>query len=296
MSCNIGSCNHGLQALCIPPVEFSPPTIQCPTLNTSEQQNPLCDLLPEITDIADFLVNLPFLILYTVSLPARFLYCLAYQFLLNGNTIVDFFLYYIINPTIDILTAPFLYFALGFNNGLNDTFAFPNQLYGFLNACLVSFLSTLYSIIGDVTYTVGFAIGFILSLIIKFFNLLIDIPCYLAFLQICIGVSICVGFTVAGVTVGLSGCYTACFYPFGFLQGLICTFLNCACSLGSCPTISLILPISLGCNAPNCTGSSSQPNCTAQHYGLTNSEISVPPISISSEFSEYYSSESETSD
>jgi len=296
MSCSIGSCNHGIQALCIPPVEFTPNVIQCPSLSPPQNQNPLCDLLPEITSITDFLTNLPFLLLFVVSLPARFLYCLAYQFLINAESIVDFFLYYIVNPAIDFLTAPFIYFVLGFNNGLNDNFSFPNQLYGFLDACFVSFLSTLYSIIGDITYTVGFAIGFILSLFIKFFNLLIDIPCYLAFLQICLGISICVGFSVAGVTIALSGCYQTCFYPFGFLQALICTFLNCACSLGNCPTISLILPIGLGCSPPSCSSSNSQPTCTAQHYGLTNSEITIPPITISSEFSEYYHSETSESE
>jgi len=300
MSCNIGYCNHGLQPLCIPPVEFTPSVIQCPAPSPPEYQNPLCDLLPEITDIADFFTNLPFLMLFVVSLPTRFLYCLAYQFLYNADSIIDFIIYYIIYPSIDFLTAPFLYFILGFNNGLNDTFSLPNQLYGFLDACFFKIgnfsLASIYSTIGKIAYTVGFAIGFVLSLFIKLFNLLIDLPCYLAFLQICIGVSACVGFCILGHCIDLSGCATACFYPFGFLQSLICTFLNCACALGTCPTVSLIIPISLGCPAPSCVGSGSQPNCTAQHYG-TNITITLPSESvITTTFSEYQYSESEVSE
>jgi len=300
MSCTIGSCNHGIQPLCIPPVEFTPPTIKQTCLQSSEVSNPLCDLLPEIDSITDLLVNLPFLMLFVVSLPARFLYCLAYQFIANTENIILFFINYIINPSIDFLTAPILYFALGFNNGLNESFNLPSQLYGFLDACFFKIgnfsLSSIYQAIGDASYIVGYAIGFLLSLFIKFFNLLIDLPCYIAFLQICIGVSACVGFCILGHCIELSGCASACFYPFGFLQGLVCTFINCACALGNCPTVSLIIPISLGCPAPSCTGSGSQPSCVTQHYG-SNVSITLPSETvITTSFSEYQYSESESSE
>ena len=264
--------------------------------------------------------------LFVVSLPARFLYCMAYEFLANADEFLDIIIYYIIYPFIDFVTMPFLYFVLGFNNGLVDNFSLPSQPYGFLNACFISQIpEDLYITLGDAFYIVGFAIGFISALFVKFLNLLIDIPCYLAYLTLCFGFGVCVGITIPVInyTIDFSTCISACFQPFGFLQGLICTFLNCGCALGTCPTIAFNIGIPIGnCNpdqscyqsnlTPQCiqynlnpiqnegtvytspvvnsnnyTGQSSSSSNTNKQSGTTPPSETMPP----SESSEYYTSE-----
>jgi len=298
MSCNINEANTGLSPICIPANQFQPNVIQCPQLETSEVQSPLCDLLPTITSLPDFLVNLPFLMLFIVSLPARFLYCMAYQFLINADNVLDFLIYYILYPTIDFITLPFLYFVIGFNNGLVNNFNLPSQPYGFVNACFFSqIVEKLYEYLGDLFYVIGFVLGFFSSIFYKLYNLIIDVICYLAYLSFCISVGICINLPV-NVNVNVGGksgsgsgtasggnCAGICIQPFGFLQNFIKGFINCACALGECPQIGLNLQIPIGnCSASSCGGSEVSPSCI--QYNLnpvqqTNQTFTTPSLQTS---------------
>ena len=255
MSCNINEYNTGLQPVCLPIPEFQPNEIECPQINTERIENPLCDLLPTITSLADFLINLPFLMLFIVSLPARFLYCMAYQYLINADNVYQFLIYYILYPFIDFITLPFLYFVIGFNNGVLQQFNLPSQTYGFLDACFFSnIIQEVYNILGDVFYVIGYGIGFFSSLLIKFVNLLIDTICYILFLTLCINIGFCISFTIPVInytTPPISTCTGKCIQPFGFLQSFVKGILNCACALGNCPTVALNLTLDLGCT-PSC--------------------------------------------
>ena len=262
--CNL--CNKGLSPICTPSTEFQPNVIQCPKLSLSEVESPLCDLFPTVSSITDFLINLPILLLFVVSLPVRFLYCMAYQFLINADDFIDFFIYYLIYTGIDFITLPFIYFVLGFNSGLKGSFNLPSQLYGFLNACFVAtILETVYKILGDVFYAIGFAIGFLSSVFYKLYNFIIDIVCYITYLTLSIGVAICINL---GIT-QISTCQKLSFQPFGFLQGFVCNFFNCKCALGNCPSLSLILPLELGCTVSDCGGENVFPMCMQYNLGIT---------------------------
>jgi len=288
MSCNVNSCNKGLQPICLETAQFQPNVITCPQISTKAVESPLCDLLPTITSLPDFLINLPFLMLFVVSLPARFLYCMAYEFLVNADSVLDFIIYYLIYPGIDFATLPFIYFVLGFNNGLLGQFSLPSQPYGFLNGCLVSIEKDIYTILGDLFYIIGFANGFFSLLFIKFINLLIDVVCSLAFLTICFGVGACITFCIGSLCLPspLQGCVSTCIQPFFFLQPLVCSFLNCSCALGTCPEINLYLTLDLGCSPSGCQQSGIiAPQCPqynlnpVQQSGSTYTHPSVQPLS-----------------
>jgi len=256
MSCNVSSCNRGLQPICLLTAQFQPNVITCPQITTQAIESPLCDLLPTITSIADFFVNLPFLMLFVVSLPARFLYCMAYEFLVNADNVLDFLIYYIIYPGIDFITLPFIYFVLGFNNGVLDQFSLPTQPYGFLNGCFFSSIEqTIYTVLGDLFYIIGFGIGFFSSLFVKFINLLLDVVCSLVYLTICFGVGFCLQFCIPVInfcTPKFGVCASTCIQPFGFLQNFICNFINCSCAIGTCPQVNLYLILKLGCSPSGC--------------------------------------------
>jgi len=288
MGCNL--CNQGLTPICIPASQFQPNVIQCPQIVGSGVENPLCDLLPTITSLPDFLINLPFLMLFVVSLPARFLYCLVYQFLINTDNIINFLIYYILYPAIDVITLPFLYFVLGFNNGLINNFNLPNEPYGFLNGCFVSqILEKVYEYLGDVFYVIGFAIGYFSTIFYRLYNLLLDLACYIAYLSFCISLGICIGFEVLGHHVGPPPtCVNRCIQPFGFLQGIICKFINCQCALGECPSVTLEIPIDLGCSPPSCGGNDVYPTCILYNLGNPVSQTNYTFIApnITSEVSE----------
>ena len=257
-------CNNptGIRPICIPYTCFTPPIIECPISSEQPIESPLCDFLPTIISITDLFVNLPFLLLFVVSFPARFLYCLTYYFLANANQLFDAIIYYLIYPFFDFQFLPFIYFTLGFNNGLFNQFNLPNQAYGFLNACFFSsIIKDIYIRLGDFFYIIGFAIGFIYEILVKLTNFLIDLPCYLAYFTIEVGVSYCA--TIGFYT--FSNCYTIQFQPFSFLQGIVCKFINCQCALGSCPGISLNIYIPINCSAPPCPTYSPEPYCMAQN-------------------------------
>ena len=255
MSCNINEYNTGLQPVCLPIPEFQPNEIKCPQINTQPIENPLCDLFPTITSLPDFLINLPFLMLFVASLPARFLYCMAYQYLINADNVYQFLIYYILYPFIDFITLPFLYFVIGFNSGVLQQFNLPSQSYGFLDACFFNnIIQEVYNILGDVFYVIGYGIGFFSSLLIKFVNLLIDTICYILFLTLCINIGFCISFTIPVInytTPPIGTCTGTCIQPFGFLQSFVKGILNCACALGNCPTVALNLTLNLGCT-PSC--------------------------------------------
>lgn len=261
MGCNL--CTGILRPICISQVTYTPPTIECPGITNTFVFSPLCYLLPTIKSITDFFINLPVLLLFVVSMPARFLYCMAYTFLANADQFYELLTFYLLYPFIDFVTAPFIYFALGFTDGFHQHFTLPNQLYGFLNACFISsILKEIYEIFGEVFYVLGYAIGFFSSFFITLYNFIIDSFCLVAYLTIELGLSYCINL---GIT-QISNCYTISFQPFGFLQGLVCKFLNCQCALGQCPTLSLVLPLSINCQAPQCGSESVIPKC--MYYNL----------------------------
>jgi hypothetical protein len=256
MGCNINSYNTGLQPICLPIAQFEPNEITCPQINTQPIENELCDLLPTITSLPDYLINLPFLMLFIVSLPSSFLYCMAYQFLVNADNVYTFLIYYILYPFVDFITLPFLYFIIGFNNGVLQQFDLPSQTYGFLDACFFSnIIKEVYNILGDVFYVIGYGIGFFSSLLIKFVNLLIDTICYILFFTLCINIGFCISFTIPVInytTPPIGTCTGTCIQPFSFLQTFVKGILNCACALGNCPTVALNLTLDLNCS-PSCS-------------------------------------------
>jgi hypothetical protein len=180
---------------------------------------------------------------------------MAYQYLINADNVYEFLFYYILYPFIDFITLPFLYFVIGFNSGVLEQFNLPSQTYGFLDACFFSnIIQKVYNILGDVFYVIGYGIGFISSLLIKFVNLLIDTICYILFFTLCINIGFCISFTIPVInytTPPISTCAGTCIQPFGFLQNFVKGILNCACALGNCPTVALNLTLDLGCT-PSC--------------------------------------------
>jgi hypothetical protein len=274
---------EGVKPLCIPYTSISPPIIECPQVLNSEIQSPLCDFLPQIESITDFFINLPFLMLFVVSFPARFLYCMVYTYLVNSDQFIQFLLYNIIYPFIDFLTNPFLYFVIGFNNGLNEKFlsrfSFPNQLYGLISlACLSQTLQKLYKTIGSIAYLIGLGVGFITNIIVRLVNFLIDLPCLLAFFTFEFGLSYCVTIDVHT----WSNCLTFSFQPFGFLQGVVNKFINCNCALGTSPGISFNFYLPINCNAPSCPSYNPIPYCMIENllYPIQNSGIVSPQPTI----------------
>jgi len=274
------NCKGVLKPVCIPATAYEPSEITCPNISTSEVTSPLCDFIPEIKSIPDLFVNLPFFLLFLVSLPARFLYCMAYSFLVNADTFIERLFYYIIYPAIDLITSPFIYFVLGFNNGLHDQFNLPNKLYGFLNACIVnSILETIYRGIGDAFYSIGFAIGFIISILVRLINFVIDLNCYIAYLTIQFGLSYCINLGIHT----FSNCVTFSVQPFSFLQQFVCRFLNCGCALGQPPTLGITIPIAINCPTPTCGGGSVVPPCMIENLEYPFATSEYPTITMTSE-------------
>jgi hypothetical protein len=224
---------------------------------------------------------------------------MAYEFLVNADSFLDFLIYYIIYPGIDFITLPFIYFVLGFNNGVLDQFNLPSQPYGFLNGCFFSSIEqTIYTVLGDLFYIIGFGIGFFSSLFVKFINLLIDVVCSIAYLTINFGIGFCLQFCIPVInfcTPQFGTCASVSIQPFGFLQGLICDIVNCYCALGNCPEVNIYLVLSLGCTPSGCQQSGVVfPQCP--QYNLnpveqTGSTYSQPSVTSPSQQTSFFTTE-----
>jgi len=269
-----------VQPLCIPVQPFEPPILVCPSVNLKEFESPLCDFLPPLSSIQNVFVNLPFIMLFLITFPTRFLYCLSYTFLANADQVFDYIIYNFFFPFLDFLTQPYSYFILGFIDALVNSFNSPNVLYGLLPACIENkYVKEAYRILGDVWYDLGFAIGFIYLIIVRFVNFLIDLPCYLAEFTFEFGLSYCVTIDIHT----WSGCLSFEVQPFGFLQSIVNQFINCGCALGTQPGVSVNLYIPINCQPPSCPSYNPFPYCMEQNilYPVQgNTQVSPPPFQI----------------
>lgn len=241
----------GLEPVCkIPPCnQFK--QITCP-LKPKYQTSKLCNLLPPgVTDsLIDFLANLPIVLLFVASTPARIIYCIVYNFLINYEYILKAFQYSIINVSIDFMTNPLVYLAIGLADGENNTsFSIP-YLVGILHhACMPSILQTIYQYIGSAFYFIGYALGFVLGLFIDLYDILLYSICSLVTFSIQLG--FCVSYDVFWVFSGGGGVLIT-IYPFSFLADFIKNFINCGCVLGSYPSAYAVACLNFGGSCPPC--------------------------------------------
>ena len=134
---NLCNCTKGLQPLCKPSVSITPPEIECNYQPYTPETSTLCNIAPPVFDsITDFLINLPILLLFAVSTPARFLYCLAYTFVFNADDFINTLFYYLVYPIIDLITAPILYFTVGFIAGINESSPSTPGLWGYITSII----------------------------------------------------------------------------------------------------------------------------------------------------------------
>lgn len=261
----ICKCTSGIQPICKPVAPFTPPEIECPMLTSQLKQNPLCDLLPPclLDNILDFLINLPIIILFVVSVPARFLYCLAYNFLFNLDVIITDFFTYFVYPIIDFLTAPILYFSIGFSYGVDNELPPAPGLWGYItNACITGIFASIYTIINSIFYYLGYGIGFLIGIIIDIIDILLYLLCYLAYFTFELGFCFDLNAVIFNFEYGI----LIKIEPFSFLQDLLCGLINCGCVLGSPPIIHLVFCFELNGQCPsecNCGFGYSPPSCPA---------------------------------
>lgn len=240
----------GLEPICkIPPSgEFQ--QIQCP-LQTKHKSSKLCDLLPPgvTNSIYDFLANLPVILLFVASVPARFIYCIVYNFLLNFDQFVLGIEYSIINPILDFFTAPLVYLAIGLADGENNTSFSPPYLVGILtDACLPGFVSGIYQAIGDIFYTIGYGIGFILGLFIDLYDIILYTLCFITTLSLSFG--FCIAVSIDSL-VSFGGGIRFTIAPFSFLALLLQNYINCGCVLGQYPSLNAVFCLDFGGSCPN---------------------------------------------
>ncbi|ABP73435.1 hypothetical protein [Acidianus bottle-shaped virus] len=241
----------GLEPICKIPPSQQFQQIHCPLI-TKHRSSKLCDLLPPgVTDsIYDFLANLPIILLFVASVPARFIYCIVYNFLLNFDQFILGIEYSIINPILDFFTAPLVYLAVGLTDGENNSAFSPPYLIGVLtDACLPGIVSGIYQAIGDIFYTIGYGIGFILGLFIDLYDIILYSICTLVTFGLTFG--LCLSYDIVGIFKGAGGLKFT-IYPFSFLAGLLQNYINCGCVLGSYPTAYIILCLNFGGSCPSC--------------------------------------------
>ncbi len=220
---------------------------QCPALISVTTTNPYCDIELPITNPIEFLVNLPVILLWTVSIPARFMYCMLYTLTLSLGDLATLFII-LINMFIDLFLNPVFSAMQGFLEGFNGDGYDPSQVINAvaLNpSCLytIPLLGGFYNAIDQFFYTLGYIIGFFFGLLVDLYDTLLLILCYIAYL----GFRICVAVGISGLC--LTG-YTPCVYPFAFLQPIVSAFINCGCVLNVSPCITF--GVQLGCNCPPC--------------------------------------------
>ncbi|ALG96791.1 hypothetical protein [Acidianus bottle-shaped virus 2 strain ABV2] len=240
----------GLEPICkIPPSEqFS--EISCP-LSTQYQSSKLCTLLPPgVTDsLIDFLANLPIILLFVASAPARFIYCIAYNFLLNFDSFIQGIQYSIINPIIDFLTNPLVYLTIGLSDGENNaSFSVPSLVGIISQACMPSIVQTIYQDLGTVFYAIGYGLGFILGLFIDLYDIILYSICSLVTLSLSFG--LCLSYDIVDIFKGQGGIEFT-IYPFSFLAGFLQNYINCGCALGSYPSAHIIFCMTFGGSCPS---------------------------------------------
>lgn len=241
----------GLEPICKIPPSQQFQQITCPLI-TKQRTSKLCNLLPPgvTNSIIDFLANLPVILLFVASVPARFIYCIVYNFLLNFDQFILSIEYSIINPIIDFLTAPLVYLAIGLSDGENNASFSPPYLVGILtDACMPSIVKDIYQGIGDIFYTIGYGLGFILGLFIDLYDIILYSICSLVTFSFAFG--FCIAFDFIDIVKGQGGIELV-IYPFSFLAGFIQNFINCGCVLGSYPSAHIILCLTFGASCPSC--------------------------------------------
>ncbi|ALG96864.1 hypothetical protein [Acidianus bottle-shaped virus 3 strain ABV3] len=274
-------CTKGIQPLCKPVVPYTPPTLQCPSETIEFTPNPFCDLLPpDVFDsLPDFLINLPIVLLFIVSMPARFLYCFAYNLLFYFDELVQIFLTYFYLPLLDFATAPFLYFTVGFTYGINNVIPPPLPgLWGYVqNACVTGIFATIYRIWGGLWYYLGYANGFLSGLLIDLVDFILYGLCYIAYLTINLGFCIAINFVLGSFSGGIE----VSIQPFSLLQYFLCNIVNCGCVLGSPPQVDAVFCISIFEPCPSCCncGFGYQPPQCPAIPGEQLPQVSIPVIS-----------------
>lgn len=241
----------GLEPVCkLPPCkQFK--QITCP-LTTQYRTSKLCNLLPPgVTDsLIDFLANLPIILLFVASIPARVIYCIVYNFLINYDSILKAFQYSIINVSLDFMSNPLVYLAIGLADGENNAPYSVPYLVGILDhACMPSILQTIYQDIGSIFYFIGYALGFVLGLFIDLYDVILYSICSLVTFSIQLG--FCISYDVFWVFSG-SGGVLITIYPFSFLAGFIQNLINCGCVLGSYPSAYAVACGHFGGSCPSC--------------------------------------------
>lgn len=240
---------HGLEPICKIPISNQFQQLHCP-LQTKYKSSKLCDLLPPgvTNSLIAFLANLPVVLLFVASSPARFVYCILYNFLLNFDQFVLGIEYSIINPIIDFLTAPLVYLTIGLTAGENNSSFSPPYLAGLLpDACLPGFLTGVYQAIGDIFYTIGYGIGFILGLFVDLYDIILYTICFITTLSLSFG--FCLAVAIDNLA-KFGGGIRVTIEPFSPLALLFKNFINCGCVLGRYPSINAVLCLSFGGDCP----------------------------------------------
>lgn len=241
----------GLEPVCKIPPSQKFKQIYCP-LKTKVRTSKLCNLLPPgvANSLIDFLANLPIILLFVASTPARVIYCIVYSFLLNFDSFLLALQYSVINPIIDFLSNPLVYLAVGLSDGENNApFSVP-YLIGIIDqACMPSIIKEVYQGLGTVFYGLGYAVGFILGLFIDLYDIILYTICSLVTLSL--KFSLCLSYDIAYVFQGQAG-VTLTIYPFSFLAGFLQHYINCGCVLGSYPSAYIGFCINFGGSCPSC--------------------------------------------
>jgi len=261
---------------------------QCPLASeVSIGSEILCDLVPSFNSPLEFLANLPIVLLFVFSAPARFLYCLLYSVTLEYAQIVQFIFQLLISIE-DFFLNPVFSAIEGFLQGAEGDSYNPSVVD---NSAVIPYtclfetpIGSALNVIDEVTYTIGYIFGYLYHLLVLLYDELLFLICYLVNLgfQVCVSV----GFDVDGIKFGSCNC-TPCFQPFGFLAGFVESIINCNCVLQQTPCLQYTVVVGNynACQTQNNAGytcntnpSEAGTNVVPQPYGTNPpSPIYVPP-------------------
>lgn len=156
---------------------------QCPLLELAPLFPPLCDLvlLPKTNDPIGVIANLPILLLFIISSPARFLYCTIYSVSAFFGDLSEIYII-VINTVIDLLLNPLVSAVQGFIDGDNQSNYDPGSVDNraiIPQTCLFQIpgLGEAINIIDQGMYTIGYAIGYVFSLIKILYDLILVALC-----------------------------------------------------------------------------------------------------------------------
>lgn len=201
---------------------------ECPLLELAPIYPPLCDLvlLPPSDDPISVIANLPILLLFVISSPARFLYCTVYSVSAFFGDISEVFII-VINTIIDFLLNPLVSAVQGFLDGDNQANYDPASVDNraiIPQTCLFAIygLAQAMNLVDQAFYTIGYAIGYVFSLIKVLYDLILVALCLLNQIPI-----------------------------IGGLVSFITNYINCGCVLTSLGIIS-------GTGSETSAGSSSE--------------------------------------